>query len=219
MQEVQRGGGLEEKGTRGGRARPKREAKAEVKAEAPPQPPAVPRLLEHFRKTVVPALMQEFGYRNPMEVPRLRKVVLNVGLGEAINNPRAIEHASRDIALIAGQKPIVTRARKSIAGFKLREGMPIGVSVTLRGARMYYFLDRLFNAALPRIRDFSGVPRNSFDGRGNYSLGIKEQVIFPEIDYGQIDRIRGFQITIVTTARNDREAMRLLELLGMPFKR
>ena len=154
---------------------------------------------------------------NPMEVPRLRKVALNIGLGEALTNPRALESASRDLALIAGQKPIVTRSRKAVAGFKLRAGMAIGLAVTLRGHRMWYFLDRLFNAALPRIRDFRGVPRSGFDGRGNYSLGLREQVIFPEIDYGQIDRIRGFQVTVVTTARDDHQAERLLEFLGLPF--
>ena len=168
---------------------------------------------------VVPTMMREFNYRNSMEVPRLEKVMLNIGLGEALTNSRAMEFAVRDLTIISGQKPVMTRARRSIAGFKLREGNPIGTSVTLRRARMFHFVDRLFNAALPRTRDFRGTSRSAFDGRGNYSLGIREQIIFPEIDYGQIDRIRGFQVTFVTSARNDTEATRLLELLGMPFAR
>jgi large subunit ribosomal protein L5 len=154
-----------------------------------------------------------------MQVPRLTKVILNIGLGEALTNPRAMESATKDLTTISGQKPVVTRAKKSIAGFKLREGNPIGLSVTLRGAMMYHFMDRLLNTALPRIRDFRGVPATSFDGRGNYSLGIREQIIFPEIDYGQIERIRGLQVTIVTTAPTDTEASRLLALFGMPFAR
>jgi large subunit ribosomal protein L5 len=154
-----------------------------------------------------------------MEVPRLEKVVLNIGLGEAVQNPRAIESAVQDLAAISGQKPVVTRARRSIAGFKIRAGMPIGVMVTLRGRRMYDFLDRLMNAVLPRIRDFRGVSRKAFDGRGNYSLGLREQLIFPEVDYDKIDRVRGLQVVVVTTARTDEEARRLLELLGMPFAR
>ena len=165
------------------------------------------------------ALHQEFGYSNVMQIPRLEKVVLNVGLGETKTNPRAMESVTRDLSLITGQKPVVTRAKRSISGFKLREGDPIGVAVTLRGNRMYEFMDRLVNASLPRIRDFRGVSRRAFDGRGNYSLGIREQVIFPEIDYGQIDRIRSLQVSIVTTAGTDREAMRLLDLMGMPFTR
>jgi len=154
-----------------------------------------------------------------MEVPRLKKVVLNISLGEALTNSRAIEAAVRDLTTVSGQKPIVTKARKAIAGFKLRAGMPIGAAVTLRGSRMMHFLDRLFNAALPRIRDFGGVPRTSFDGRGNFSMGIREQIIFPEIDYDSIDRIRGMQVTIATTAKDDKQAERLLELMGMPFAR
>ena len=164
-------------------------------------------------------MMQEFGYRNVMQVPRLKKVMLNIGLGEALTNPKAVESATLDLATISGQKPILTRARKSIAGFKLREGNPIGLCVTLRGIRMYHFVDRLLNAALPRIRDFRGISPGSFDGRGNFSMGIREQIIFPEIDYGQIERIRGFQVTIVTSAATDAEATRLLGLLGMPFAR
>jgi len=192
--------------------------------EAPPEEAApavkrVPRLLERYRAGIKETLLQEFGYRNVMQVPRLEKVVLNIGLGETKTNPKAMESATRDLGLISAQKPIITRARRSIAGFKLREGEPIGTAVTLRGNRMYEFMDRLVNAALPRIRDFRGVSRRAFDGRGNYSLGIREQVIFPEIDYGQIDRIRSLQVSIITTATTDQEAMRLLDLLGMPFTR
>ncbi len=162
--------------------------------------------------------MREFGYASPMQVPRLTQIVLNIGIGaEAMENARAIENAGRDLALIAGQHPVTTRARKSIAGFKLREGMPVGLRVTLRGRRMYEFYDRLTSSSLPRIRDFRGVSRDSFDGRGNYALGIREHVIFPEIDYNSIDRIRGLSIVIGTTAITDREGLRLLELLGMPF--
>ncbi len=174
---------------------------------------------EKYKKEVVPALMKEFGYRNVMEVPRLEKIVVNVGLGEALQNVKAIDAAIRDISIITGQRPIVTRAKKSIAGFKLRAGNPIGVKVTLRGGRMYDFLDRLCNLALPRQRDFRGVSRNSFDGRGNYTLGLQEQLIWPEIDYDSIDKVRGMEVTIVTTAKTDEEGLRLLELLGMPFKR
>jgi large subunit ribosomal protein L5 len=188
-------------------------------AGAPSQTSATPRLQELYQTQVVPAMLQEFGYKNVVQVPKLKKVVLNIGLGEALTNPRAMESAAKDLSTISGQKPIITRAKKSIAGFKLREGNPIGMCVTLRGARMYQFMDRLVNAALPRIRDFRGVPATSFDGRGNYSLGIREQVIFPEIDYGQIERIRGIQVTINTSARTDAEATRLLALMGMPFVR
>jgi large subunit ribosomal protein L5 len=163
--------------------------------------------------------MREFGYKNPMQVPRIEKVVVNIGLGEAIQNAKALDFAAQDLAAITGQKPIITRAKKSIAAFRVRKGMPIGVSVTLRGARMWEFLDRLFNVALPRIRDFSGVSPRSFDGRGNYTLGLREQLVFPEIDYDKIDKVRGLEITIVTTAKTDEEAKRLLELMGMPFRR
>ena len=178
-----------------------------------------PRLLETYRSTIVPAMMGEFAFSSVMEVPRLQKIVLNVGLGEALTNSRAMESVTRDLSAISGQKAIITRARKSIASFKVREGNPIGACVTLRGPRMYHFMDRLINTALPRIRDFRGISRRGFDGRGNFSLGIREQIIFPEIDYNQIDRIRGFQATITTSARNDAEAIRLLELFGMPFVR
>jgi len=174
---------------------------------------------EFYRETAAPALQREFGYKNVMELPHLTKITLNIGLGEARENARALDTASADIATITGQKPVITRAKKSIANFRLREGMPIGVMVTLRGQRMYEFFDRLVNAALPRIRDFRGCSVKAFDGRGNYSLGVREQLIFPEIDYDKVDRIRGMQININTSARNDEEGKRLLELLGMPFER
>ncbi len=161
--------------------------------------------------------MKEFGYENVMQAPRPEKMTVNIGLGEAIADAKALDSASSDIGIISGQKPVITRAKRSIANFKLREGMPIGVMVTVRGDRMWEFLDRLLNAALPRIRDFQGVSANSFDGRGNFSLGIREQLIFPEIEYDKVDRIRGLQVTIATSARTDEEGKRLLELLGMPF--
>ena len=183
----------------------------------PTEPPPPPRLYEQFKSEIVPAMMREFNYGNPMEVPRLQKIVLNIGVGEALTNGRAMEAAGQDLTVISGQKPIVTRARRSIAGFKIRQGNAIGTAVTLRGARMYHFLDRLVNTALPRIRDFRGLARRGLDGRGNFSIGIREQIIFPEIDYNQIDKIRGLQVTITTTAKNDAEAIRLLELYGMPF--
>ncbi|ABY92181.1 MAG: 50S ribosomal protein L5 [Caldanaerobacter subterraneus] len=175
------------------------------------------RLREKYEKEVVPALMERFGYKNIMQVPKVEKVVINIGVGEAKENPKALEAAVDDLTMIAGQKPVITRAKRSIANFKIRKGMPIGVKVTLRGERMYEFMDKLFNIALPRVRDFKGVSPNSFDGRGNYALGIKEQLIFPEIDYDKIDKIRGMDIIIVTTAKTDEEAKGLLELLGMPF--
>jgi large subunit ribosomal protein L5 len=178
-----------------------------------------PRMKELYRQEVVPALMKEFGYRNVMEVPRLQKVVVNIGLGEALQNPKALDSAASDIAAITGQKPVITRAKRSIANFKIREGNPIGLMVTVRGDRMWELMDRMVNSALPRIRDFHGVSNKGFDGRGSYSLGIREQLIFPEIEYDKIDRIRGLQITLVTTARNDEEGKRLLQLLGMPFSR
>jgi large subunit ribosomal protein L5 len=178
-----------------------------------------PRIKERYREEVIPALVKEFGYDNVMRAPRLEKIVVNVGLGEAIQNPKALDAAAEDVAAITGQKPVITRAKKSIAAFKVRKGMSIGLTVTVRGDRMYEMFDRMVNAALPRIRDFQGVSPYSFDGRGNYSLGIKEQLIFPEVDYDKIDRIRGFQVTVVTTAKSDEEGKRLLELLGMPFAR
>jgi large subunit ribosomal protein L5 len=179
----------------------------------------VPRLKERYREEVVPALMKEFGYGNVMEAPRLEKMTVNVGLGEAVSDAKALDSASNDVAVITGQRPVITRAKKSISNFKLREGMPIGVMVTVRGGRMWEFMDRLVNAALPRLRDFQGVSPNSFDGRGNFSMGLREQLIFPEIDYDKIDRIRGLQINIITTAKTDEEGKRLLELLGVPFAR
>lgn len=181
--------------------------------------PRVPRLKERYQKEVLPALMQEFGYKNVMQVPRLEKVVINVGAGEALQNAKALDAISQDLMIITGQKPIITRAKKSIAGFKLRAGNPIGVKVTLRGNRMFDFMDRLMNVALARQRDFQGVPADRFDGRGNYSIGMTEQLVWPEIVYDKIDKIRGMSVTIVTTAQTDDEARRLLALLGMPFKR
>jgi len=179
----------------------------------------VPRLKDSYRNEVIPALMKEFGYRNVMEVPRLEKIVINVGVGEALQNAKALDHTVQDITTITGQQPIVTRAKKSIAGFKLREGMTVGVKVTLRGNRMYDFLDRLCNVALPRRRDFRGVSPDSFDGRGNYTLGFREQLVWPEIDYDSIDKVRGMEISIVTTAKTDEAGRHLLQLLGMPFAR
>ncbi len=175
-------------------------------------------LKERYSEQIVPQLMQEFGYSNIMQVPRVQKVVVNIGAGEALQNPKAMDAAVRDLTTITGQKPIITRAKKSIATFKLREGNPIGVKVTLRGPRMWDFLERLMRVALPRTRDFRGVPRDAFDGRGNYTLGLKEQLIFPEIDYDKIDRVRGMEITVVTSAPTDQEARRLLGLMGMPFR-
>jgi large subunit ribosomal protein L5 len=177
------------------------------------------RLKDIYQKEIVPILMEDFGYRNVMQAPRLVKVVVNIGLGEALQEAKALDGATRDLSIITGQRPIITRARKSIAGFKLREGMAIGAKVTLRGRRMYDFLDRLLNVTLPRQRDFRGVSRDAFDGRGNYTLGLEEQLAWPEIEYDSIDKARGMEITIVTTAKTDEEARRLLTLLGMPFKR
>lgn len=208
----QGGGGRSGRRQRGGDSAA---AVAEAEAAGPPSP----RLKQQYREEVVPQMMREFNYSNTMEVPRVQKIVLNIGLGEALTNGRALEAAAQDLTTISGQKPIITRARKSIAGFKIRQGNAIGAAVTLRGDRMYHFLDRLINTALPRIRDFRGLPRRGMDGRGNFSLGIREQIIFPEIDYNSIDRIRGLQVTIATSARNDAEAMRLLELYGFPFIR
>jgi large subunit ribosomal protein L5 len=176
------------------------------------------RLLDKYRQDVVPAMVKEFNYTTPMQAPRLQKVVINIGLGEAIQNAKALDAASGDLSIITGQRPVITKAKKSIAAFKLRQGMPIGVMVTLRGDRMYDFFDKLVNVALPRVRDFQGVSPNSFDGRGNYSLGLREQLIFPEIEYDRIDKLRGMQVTIQTSARNDEEARRLLQMMGMPFR-
>ncbi|MDD3156607.1 50S ribosomal protein L5 [Anaeromusa sp.] len=175
------------------------------------------RLKEKYTSEVAKAMMEKFGYKNVMEIPKIEKVVLNMGIGEAVANPKVIDSAVADMTLISGQKPVVTRAKKSVAAFKIRAGMPIGAKVTLRGERMYYFVDKLFNVALARVRDFRGVSPKSFDGRGNYTLGIKEQLIFPEIEYDKVDKIRGMDIIIVTTAKTDEEARELLKLMGMPF--
>jgi large subunit ribosomal protein L5 len=176
------------------------------------------RLRERYRTEVAPALMRELGYQNPMAVPRLEKIVLNMGLGEAVQNPKVIESALEELTAITGQKPVVTKAKKAISNFKLRENMPIGAMVTLRGERMYEFLDRLIAVAIPRVRDFKGVPDRSFDGRGNYSLGLREQVIFPEINLDKVDKIKGLTVVICTTARTDAEGKALLRGLGMPFR-
>ena len=176
------------------------------------------RLKVHYREKIISAMMQEFSYRNVMEVPRLNKVVVNVGVGEALNDAKALDHTVQDIMIITGQRPVITKARKSIAGFKLREGRSIGVKVTLRGQRMWDFLDRLVNVALPRQRDFRGVSPDAFDGRGSYTLGLREQLLWPEIEYDQIDKVRGMEISIVTTAKDDEEGRRLLALLGVPFR-
>jgi len=175
------------------------------------------RLKEKYREEVVPGLMERYGYKNIMQVPRLDKIVLNIGLGEAIQDAKALEAAEKDLADISGQHPIITRAKKSIASFRLRSGMTIGLKVTLRGERMYHFFDKLVNIALPRMREFHGVSRNSFDGRGNYTLGLKEQLVFPEVDYDKVDKVRGLEVSIGTTANTDEEGRHLLELLGMPF--
>ena len=175
------------------------------------------RMHERYTKEVAPALFKSFGFKNVMQVPRIEKVVVNIGLGEAMDNPKALESATGDLIQITGQKPIQTKARKAIANFKLREGRLIGAKVTLRGERMWAFLDRLLNIALPRVRDFRGVSANAFDGRGNYTLGLKDQLVFPEIEYDKIDKLRGMEITIVTSARDDNQAHALLQLLGMPF--
>lgn len=179
----------------------------------------MPRLKDRYRDEIVRTMMDEFGYRNKMQVPRLNKIVVNIGLGEALQNAKALDNATRDLAQITGQKAVITRARKSIATFKVRQGNPIGAKVTLRGNRMYDFLDRLCNIALPRQRDFHGVSPDSFDGRGNYTLGLREQLVWPEINYDDVDKVRGMEITIVTTAKTDEEARRLLQLFGMPFGR
>ncbi len=178
-----------------------------------------PRMKEMYREKAVPGLKETFGYSNPMQVPTIEKVVLNIGLGEALQTPKALDAAVGDLTAITGQKPVVTRAKKSIAAFKVREGNAIGAKVTLRGDRAWEFLDRLINIALPQIRDFRGVSSRAFDGRGNYTLGLREQIMFPEIDYDKVDRVRGMEISIVTSARSDEEGRRLLELLGMPFRR
>ena len=175
------------------------------------------RLKEKYQIEVMKAMMEKFGYQNVMEIPKVEKIIINMGVGEAVGNPKTLDAAVGDMTIIAGQKPVITRAKKSIAAFKIRQGMPIGAKVTLRGTRMYQFLDKLINIALPRVRDFRGVSAKAFDGRGNYTLGIKEQLIFPEIEYDKVDAIRGMDIVIVTTAKTDEEARELLRLMGMPF--
>jgi len=192
---------------------------AKTEAAAPEGPRDKPRLHQRYLRDVVPALVKDFNYQNPMQVPKVAKVSVNVGVGEAIANAKALDATVRDVSIITGQKPLIKKARKSIAQFKLREGQNVGVMVTLRGERMWEFLDRLMNAALPRTRDFRGVPSRSFDGRGNFTLGLREQLIFPEINYDQVDKARGLEVSIITTAGTDQEARRLLELLGMPFQR
>lgn len=177
------------------------------------------RLKEKYQKEVVPTLQKEFDYNNLMQVPSVHKVVVNIGMGEAIQNAKAMDAAISDLAAITGQRPVITRAKRSVAAFKLREGMQIGCMVTLRGDRMFYFLDKLINVALPRLRDFQGVSPEAFDGRGNYTLGLREQLVFPEIDYDKVDKVRGMEVSIVTTARTDEEGRRLLKLMGMPFKK
>jgi large subunit ribosomal protein L5 len=177
------------------------------------------RLKTRYREEIMPALQKEFNYTNPMQVPGVHKVVINIGMGEAIQNAKAMDAAVSDLATITGQRPVITRAKRSVATFKLREGMQIGCMVTLRGERMYQFLDKLMNVALPRLRDFQGVSADAFDGRGNYTLGLKEQLVFPEIDYDKVDKVRGMEVSIVTTARTDEEGRRLLKLMGMPFKK
>ena len=176
------------------------------------------RLQEKYQKEVVPALTEKFGYKNVMQLPKIEKIIINMGVGEAVGNPKALDSAVSDLTIISGQKPLLTRAKKSLAAWKLREGVPIGCKVTLRGTRMYQFLDKFMNVALPRVRDFRGVSDKAFDGRGNYAVGLKEQLIFPEIEYDKIDKIRGMNIVIVTTAQTDEEARELLKLMGMPFK-
>lgn len=205
--------------TRSRRAAPKEAEEAEQAQAAAAAPRPLPRLMGRFREEIRGQMIREFGYASPMQAPEVKKVILNVGLGEGLTNSRALETTPEHIAVITGQKPVITKASKSVAGFKVREGQSVGVMVTLRGKRMYDFLDRMISTALPRIRDFRGVPRDSFDGRGNYSLGFREQIVFPEIDYGSVDRARGFQVVIATSARTDAEGFRLLELMGMPFAR
>ena len=177
------------------------------------------RLKEKYRQDVVSALQKEFNYKNPMQVPTVNKVVVNIGMGEVIQNAKAMDAAVSDLATITGQRPVITRARRSVAAFKLREGMQIGCMVTLRGEQMYQFLDKLINVALPRLRDFQGISPEAFDGRGNYTLGLREQLVFPEIDYDKVDKVRGMEVSVVTTARTDEEGRRLLALMGMPFKK
>jgi large subunit ribosomal protein L5 len=220
--------GPQQKGQQGGQPQQQQQKKQQqakgapapkpAKDEAPAVPPPPPRLREHYRTQVVPDLMKKFGYKTVMEVPRVSKITLNMGVGETTTDKKILDNAVADMTRIAGQKPVVTKARKSIANFKVRAGFPVGCMVTLRGARMYEFLDRLVNIAIPRIRDFRGVSNRAFDGRGNYSLGIKEQIIFPEIEYDKIDALRGMNVAIITTAKTDDEARALLAAFRFPFK-
>jgi large subunit ribosomal protein L5 len=212
------GGGGRAAAGRAAAAAPSRRERQEELPPPPTGPRPTPRLRERYDREVRDTLMQDLGYSNIMQVPKIEKVVINIGMGEALTNPQAMDNAMRDLELIVGQRPVVTKAKRSIAAFKLREGNPIGCMVTLRGARMYDFLDKLFNVALARVRDFTGVSPESFDGRGNYNLGVREQLIFPEIEYDRIDRVRGMDVAIVTTARTDDEGRRLLQLMGMPFR-
>ncbi len=206
------------KAPKGKPSKGEKEAKAEApKEKAPPRERIVPRLLTHYRQRVVPAFSSRFGYKNKLAVPRLSKIVLNMGLGEAIANAKALDAAAAELSAVTGRKPAVRRAKKSISNFKLRQGVPIGLSVTLRGDVMYEFFDRLTNVAVPRIRDFRGLPPDGFDGRGNYTLGLKEQIIFPEINYDKIEKLRGMNVTLVTTAGSDELGLELLKQLGMPF--
>jgi large subunit ribosomal protein L5 len=210
----------EAKKAKGGEAKGAKAAAPKVERPAEPAAPRTPpRLLEFYRSECVPKMMQEFRYKSAMQVPRLTKIVVNLGMGEAIQNIKLLESASAELAAITGQKAVVTRAKKSIAAFKLREGMPIGTMVTLRRQQMYEFFDKLVNVVLPRVRDFRGVSERAFDGRGNYTLGIREQIIFPEIDYDKIDKVKGMNITIVTTAPTDEEGKLLLRLMGLPFRK
>ena len=209
-------GNAQQGGNQEGGRRQRRQQADDAAARVPLPTPA---FKTRYQDEIVPAMVNEFGFTSPMRAPRITKINLNIGLGEALTNGRAMESAVRDLTTISGQKPVITRARRSIAGFKVRQGNPIGVTVTLRGDRMYYFLERMIVTALPRIRDFRGISRRGFDGRGNFSLGLREQIVFPEIDYNSIDRLRGLQVSITTSAPNDAEATRLLEHFGMPFIR
>ena len=212
----QQQGNRQQGGNQEGGRRQRRQQADDAAARVPLPTPA---FKTRYQDEIVPAMVNEFGFTSPMRAPRITKINLNIGLGEALTNGRAMESAVRDLTTISGQKPVITRARRSIAGFKVRQGNPIGVTVTLRGDRMYYFLERMIVTALPRIRDFRGISRRGFDGRGNFSLGLREQIVFPEIDYNSIDRLRGLQVSITTSAPNDAEATRLLEHFGMPFIR
>ncbi len=206
------------KAPKGKPAKEQKEAKSEApKEKAPPRERVVPRILVRYRERVIPALSARFGYTNPLAAPKLSKIVLNIGLGEALANPKALDTATAELSAITGRKPAVRRAKKSISNFKLRAGVPIGLTVTLRGDVMYEFFDRLVNVAVPRIRDFRGLPPDGFDGRGNYTLGLKEQIIFPEIDYDKIEKIRGMNVTLATSASSDEEGFELLKELGVPF--